>query len=313
MDTYLLVDIGATYTRLAYGWEEKETPVIKGLEKHETPDDPDRLAGLITRYAERVGSYRTVSIASIGPLDVWKGWILETPNRKLGPYPLKPVLEETLGATVFILNDCQAAVWGEYWYGRNRGTRNMVYITFSTGIGAGVLVDGRLLFGRNGNAHEVGHIVLDYKSDIKCGCGGRGHWEAFTGGGNIPQATRILLEDYNGPQTVFYNKLLAGSFTVKELFEESENGDPAARHVVNRILQVSAAGIASVIAAYDPEIVVLGGTVFHKGLSRYTDELKRTVDSYSLFKGVVIEASSFPGVEPLVGALAVAAHPPIYT
>jgi glucokinase len=313
LDRYILVDIGATYTRLAYGYEENGRPILDHLEKYETPDNPDSLVEVISQYAERMREFSSVSIASIGPLDVWKGWILETPNKKLGPYPIKPALEELIGVSVHLLNDCQAAVWGEYWYGRNRGTRNMVYITFSTGIGAGVLVDGRLLLGKKGNAHEVGHMVLDYNTDIKCGCGGIGHWEAFAGGGNIPRVTRVLLEDYTGPRTRFYNRLIAGDFTVKELFDKSDKGDPAAKYVVDRILRISAAGIASVIAVYDPEVLVLGGTVFHRGLSNYMDKLKSLVDSYSVFRDVKIESATFPGMEPLIGAFAAVMHSPIYT
>ncbi len=72
-----------------------------------------------------------------------------------------------------------AAVWGEYLFGIGKGADNLIYMTFSTGIGAGIIVDGHLLVGKDGNAHEIGHLVIDINSGIQCGCGGYGHWEAL--------------------------------------------------------------------------------------------------------------------------------------
>ncbi|MCE4607026.1 MAG: ROK family protein [Desulfurococcales archaeon] len=303
MKRVLLVDIGATNTRLAIGWEEGK-PVLSGLIQVRTPSSGEALVDLIVEYAGERKGFSIVSIASIGPLDLGKGWILETPNKEIGPYPIVEALQGKLGVPVFLLNDCQAAVWGEYVYGRYRGTRNMVYITLSSGVGAGAIVDGRLLMGRKGNAHEVGHFVVDYKSEAKCGCGGHGHWEAYVGGKNIPRNVKELIEGYSGARTSFYHRLVEGSFTVEELFHQSFIGDPAAKYVVDRIVRVTAAGLSSVIAAYDPEIIVLGGTVFHKGLSRFLNEIINYLEFYSLNKNVFLTVSSYPGREPIIGALA---------
>ncbi|MCE4613904.1 MAG: ROK family protein, partial [Desulfurococcales archaeon] len=187
MKRILLVDIGATNTRLAIGWEEEKQPVLSDVVQMRTPSSGEALVNLIVEYAKEKKNFSIASIASIGPLDLRKGWILETPNKEIGPYPIVEALQDKLGAPVILLNDCQAAVWGEYVYGNYKGIQNMVYITLSSGVGAGAIVDGHLLIGKSGNAHEVGHFIVNFNGKVRCGCGGLGHWEAYVGGKNIPR------------------------------------------------------------------------------------------------------------------------------
>jgi glucokinase len=310
MDSILVIDIGATNTRIAVGWEERNRPIISDLILMKTPVNASELVESIVEYAEKRKGIRLASIASIGPLDLRRGWILETPNTEIGPYPIVDVLSERLGVPVLLLNDCQAGVWGEYVYGKYKGTSNMVYITLSSGVGAGAIVDGHLLIGRTGNAHEVGHFVVDYNSKVKCGCGGLGHWEGYVGGKNIQRSARDLLDSYTGPRTLFYEKGITGRFSVEELFNYASKGDEAALYLIDEIVRITAAGVSSVIAAYDPEVILFGGTVYHKGLSNYMNAVERYLETYALHWDVVIAPSTFPGEEPLIGALASALHKP---
>ena len=140
-----------------------------------------------------------------------------------------------------VANDCVAAVWGEYLLGTGRGYDNLVYITLSTGIGAGVIVDGHLLLGKDGNAHEVGHLVIDYRG-IKCGCGGIGHWEAYASGRNLPNLIRILAKDYRGMITEALDLALNNSLTAPKLFRLWSDGDEFANYVVDELARINAAG-----------------------------------------------------------------------
>jgi len=308
MKRVLLVDIGATNTRLAIGWEEENQPILYDIVQIETPSSGEALVDWIVEYARKKKGLSMASIASIGPLDLGKGWILETPNINIGPYPIVEAIHNKLGVPVVLLNDCQAAVWGEFIYGKYRGTQNMVYITLSSGIGAGAIVDGHLLIGKTGNAHEVGHFVVNFDGKVRCGCGGLGHWEAYVGGKNIPRNTSELIKDYSGSKTPFYYKIVEGNFTVEELFNHSIEADPVANYVIEKIILITAAGISSIIAAYDPEIIILGGTLFHKGLSRFLDKITGYLKLYSLIENVVLTVSSYPEKEPLIGALAAGIH-----
>ncbi len=311
-DAVLLVDIGATKTRLALGREEKGNPVIWSLETSETPGTWEGVLELITTYASIHKGFSKISISSIGPLDLGKGVVLDTPNRRMGSYPLRDSLEERLGREVILYNDCQAAVWGEHVYGRFKGVANMVYITLSTGIGAGVIVDGHLLLGAHGNAHEAGHIVIDYDSILECGCGGRGHWEAYGGGGNTARMTRWFALRYKGAKTECYDKALGEGLSPEELFSCINRGDEFASSVAGFLHRVHAAGVASVIAAYDPEVILFGGALFYSWPGDFLGETRRLVRGYLLNTGYtpLLAASSYPGIEPLIGALATVLHAP---
>jgi glucokinase len=93
------------------------------------------------------------------------------------------------------LNDCAAAVLGERHFGAGKGLENLAYVTLSTGLGGGAIVDGHLLIGKDGNAVEVGHITIDPGSSLICGCGSPGHWEAYSSGSNIPNFVKHSLRD----------------------------------------------------------------------------------------------------------------------
>ncbi|MEB3755855.1 MAG: ROK family protein [Desulfurococcales archaeon] len=309
MKRVLLVDIGATNTRLAIGWEEENQPTLYDIVQKKTPSSGEALVDRIVGYARKRKELSMASIASIGPLDLRKGWILETPNISIGPYPIVETLRSKLRVPVVLLNDCQAAVWGEFIYGKYRGTKNMVYITLSSGVGAGAIVDGHLLIGKRGNAHEVGHFIVNFDGKVRCGCGGLGHWEAYVGGKNIPRNAWELINDYSGSKTPFYYKIIGNNFTVEELFNYATEADPVANYLIEKILMITAAGISGVIAAYDPEIIILGGTLFHKGLSRVLDKIVNYLKLYSLHENVTLSVSSYPAKEPLVGALAAGIHP----
>ncbi|MCE4606633.1 MAG: ROK family protein, partial [Desulfurococcales archaeon] len=166
-----------------------------------------------------------------------------------------------------------------------------------------------LLIGKSGNAHEVGHFIVNFNGKVRCGCGGLGHWEAYVGGKNIPRNAWELINDYSGSKTPFYYKIVEGNFKVEELFNYSIKADPVVNYVIEKILMITAAGISSVIAAYDPEIIILGGTLFHKGLSRFLDKIVSYLKLYSLHENVVLSVSSYHAREPLVGALASGIHP----
>ena len=134
---------------------------------------------------------------------------------------------------------------------------DMVYLTLSTGIGAGVAVDGQVLRGWGGNVGEVGHFVVDPEGDRTCGCGRAGHWEAYAAGANVPDYARSLAEEFQGETDL---PLDADDFTAEDFFELA-GSDVFADLLVHRIARWNAQGIANLIHAFAPSIVSIGGSV----------------------------------------------------
>jgi len=260
----LALDIGASWIKAAIGSEERiiarvRSPTYKG---EDTKAFTDQILKTIKDLPdELLKSVVSIGIGTIGPLDLNKG-ILYPPNVKAKGIPLVKNLLENLDFTIYLANDCVAAVIGEWFFGKGRGFENLVYITISTGIGAGVIVDGRPILGKDGNAHEVGHLVLDKDSKVLCGCGGYGHWEALASGAGIYNTVLEVFKEYRGERTPLWGRVNRGErVSAREIYEANKLGDNLAKEIVERCNEIHAAGIASVINSYDPERLILGGSI----------------------------------------------------
>jgi glucokinase len=263
---YLAVDIGATNTRIALGTRNG----ILSKKTYRTPrtGGPNVIAEKIYEEATReydglLASVKRIGVATIGPVNIREGSVQNTPNLPIHSFPLKKPLEKLFGRKTIVLNDAVAGAYGEWIYGGGRGYKNLVYVTLSTGVGGGAIVNGHLLIGKMGNAHEIGHIVVNYDDNIPCGCGGHGHWEAYAGGANIPRTAMIIAEKHRGEyDTRAYYEALQGRLTPPLLFQRYREGDDYAKLLVGIIIEATIAGLASTINLYDPEIVLIGGSIY---------------------------------------------------
>ncbi len=315
MDYYVAVDIGATNTRIALG--SRQGLIAKKVFR--TPRSGDPLVIPEKIYREAVGEYgeyfdkiRGIGIATIGPVNIREGSVENTPNLPIHSFPLKKPLEKLFGRRVIVLNDAVAGAYGEWIYGCGRGYENLLYVTMSTGIGGGAIVDGNLLIGKLGNAHEIGHIVVNYDDPIPCGCGGHGHWEAYAGGANIPRTARIIAERLGGIyNTRAYREALEGRLTPQLLFQRYREGDGFAEYLVEQIISASAAGLASAINLYDPEIVLISGSIFLNNEDIILEPLKAKTLEHIITKPLVIKPACLQGDAPLYGALAAVINPPL--
>lgn len=313
MKYYLAVDVGATKTRIALCDENGVLEKVVEL----TPREGDELtiANLITntvrqkweRFIENVAS---IGIGTIGPVDIRRGRVVNTPNLPIRSFQLLEPLVRAFHKPVFVANDAVSSVWGEVHYGVARGRENVVYVTLSTGVGVGVVVDGHLLIGKEGNAHEAGHIVVAYDSDIKCGCGGTGHWEAFAGGANIPRVAKYLARKtgLKTPLSELLDKNI--DVTARDVFEYYRRGDELAKIVVETYVRATAAGLASVINTYDPELVILGGGVFLNNTDILLEPIIERVRVNIVTSMPDFAVTSLGDDVGLFGALAIATHTP---
>ncbi len=259
---FLAVDIGATNIRVASG--DPSGLRSRLSEETDRENGPLGVSAQIVRMAHELGmdSVESVGVGSIGPIDIASGSIVDTPNLPFKNIPVTEHLREEFHAPVSLLNDCAAAVLGERHFGAGRGLENLAYVTLSTGLGGGAIVDGHLLIGKDGNAVEVGHITIDPGSPLICGCGSPGHWEAHSSGSNIPNFVRHSLLDGDGGSLLY--ELSGGdleALNAEILFSAAEAGDVTALRVVEELGKVNAVGFANVVNAYDPELITIGGSI----------------------------------------------------
>lgn len=215
-----------------------------------------------------------IGIASIGPLDYRRGGAACSPNVPFAFIPLVGPLRQAFRVPVSLFNDCNAAVRGEQRFGAGRDKRNIVYITISTGIGAGVIADGKLLLGKSGNAAEVGHFTVDTKYNLRCTCKrGDGHWEGYASGRNIPKFFTQWARTHG--------KKIRHTFqTAKDIFAAGRARDPAVREFLDELSKINARAISNIIVAYDPELITIGGSVALRNPSRILHGIKKYVDRY---------------------------------
>ena len=205
-----------------------------------------------------------IGIASPGPLDIAKGCVDGSPNLPgWTGYSIEKSLSTFFNLPARIDNDANAAALGEYKFGAGKNKKNMVYITVSTGIGGGVIVDGRLMRGANGNAAELGHLTLNIAGPA-CPCGANGCLEMYASGTAIARRTREAIQA--GAQSQILN--LAGSIdeiTTHHILTALEKNDVLAQKIWNETTEYLGRGLAVVINSFNPELIVVGGGVTAAG------------------------------------------------
>ena len=301
------VDIGATNIRVAIGGE-------KGL-KAKRSDATDRLNGpegvprQIARMIRSLGvEPAAIGVGSIGPLDTKRGAIGATPNFAFKHIPIVAPLEAEFNVPVQIMNDCNAAVIGEHLYGAGKGLDNIFYVTLSTGLGGGAIVDGNPLNGKDGNAPEIGHLTLDPDSELVCGCGCRGHWEAYCSGANIPNFARILLRNRDLEEGLLLKMVGGdlGKLTSEMIFDAARRRDGDAVFIVDEVGKANAVGFANIVNAFDPELITIGGSVAMNNPELIVEPIKRRIDKHLINRKPEIRLTPLGADVVLFGGLAIA-------
>ena len=304
MTTAIAVDLGGTNLRAAL--IDSDATILAHatvLTPTTGPSGEAITAAIIARIEALLASpegrrVTAIGVASAGPLDLDRGWVVNSPNIAFSVVEITRPLRERFGLPVTLINDARAGVLGERWAGAARGSDNVVYITLSTGIGGGAVVNGRLLLGMDGNAGEIGHIPVDTRYNLTCGCGYRGHWEGYASAKHIPRFFTVWREEADVRQVAFD----AGS--TRAIFEAARAEDPVALAFMEALGEVNARGVSAVIVAYNPEVIVLDGP-----LARYYGDIiirymEPCIDRYLTLPRIVV--SGLRGRSPLIGAAAYA-------
>ena len=315
----LAADIGGTLIRVAIAdpqgriLEKASTLVPKTSDAKAVPM---KVLELCDALSAKYGGRRLiskVSIAAIGPLDMTKGAIIRPANMPYDVVPIADVLRDYFDATLIILNDCNAAAIAEKRIGAGKNVDDVVYITMSSGIGGGVVLDGRLLLGKDGNAAEIGHTVVDMSMGMVCGCGKKGHWEAYCGGNSMPKFAKFLAESkYDNVNSTLARKLREGTHTVsaKDIFNYARAGDEFALIFINTIAEINGAGVANVVDTFDPSVISIGGSVALNNVDLVVEKLKPFVEQYAINRVPDIVPTPLGHDAPLIGAVLAAMDPP---
>ena len=261
MKKYLAIDLGGTKLAVSLFNDDKLVDKISEATLREGNDTvvPEQIirmsADIIAKNKLSFDGTSGVGVSSCGP------FIIKNGNKFLAkPYlcggltggkyapnewkeiPLESVLKKTFPGVV-IQNDCVAAVKAEKMFGAGKESDNFVYVTWSTGLGTGAIVDGHLISGKNGNAPHLGHIIVTKEDQHLCGCGQYGHMEGEVAGGAL-------------------GRQYGERATAKEVFEKYRKGEDKAIKIVERAVDLFSLGLASMNAILDNEFFSIGGSVF---------------------------------------------------
>jgi glucokinase len=225
-----------------------ESVVTEALSRH--GGSRDRIAG--------------VGVGCPGPLDLTRGRIIDTPNLDWPDYPIRERISARLGLRATLDNDANCATYGEWWQGAARGARHAAGITLGTGIGGGLILDGRLVHGANGGAGELGHTTIDFDGR-PCACGNRGCLEAYASGTSIAARAREGIEA--GAESEIA-RLVDGDLsrvTALTVYDALLLGDGHARAVMLETAELLGAGLANLVNLFNPEVIVVMGGVTKAG------------------------------------------------
>ncbi len=261
------VDIGGTTVKMGLFTADGEL-----LDKWEIPTDrsnggenvPADIAAAIRSKCEEKGlNKEDITGAGIGvPGPVAPdGTVMKCANLGWGEFNVNEKMSALTGLKCSALNDANAAALGELWRGSAKGYKNMVFITLGTGVGGGIVIDGKVVHGIHGGGGEIGHIVVNPKEEAVCGCGGHGHLEQYASATGIVRMAKIALAD---PKCTSSLKSI-DNISCKDIFDAAKTGDATAVELVDTLGSYLAQALSGVAATCDPEVYVIGGGVSKAG------------------------------------------------
>jgi len=248
------IDIGGTKTALVMG--TLEAKILRRTEFLTPIADPFDIA--ISKIENAVDNFifdwhkdgnnkpRAISVAIGGPLDIEKGILFSPPHlANWGTAPVKPNLQEYFKLPVFVEHDGNAGALAEYYFGAGQGSRNLIFITMGTGLGAGIILNGVIYHGSSDAAGEVGHIRMADQGPLEYGK--VGSWEAFCSGSGIVKFAKLRSPDLWGPQT-----------TTHEIVQRALAGDPTAIELIDEVGRWLGKGLALLVDILNPDMIIIG-------------------------------------------------------
>lgn len=283
-DIFLGIDLGGT--KIIAGLVDREGQIFaRQHRKTQASEGPtavlhrliDAATQLLTAENLHRGQVAAIGVAAPGPIDARSGVVTAPPNLPGWiDVPLGQLIQNELGAPTFLENDGNAAALAEHRFGAGRGADHMIYVTASTGIGGGLILDGSLYSGATGAAAEVGHMTILPQGPL-CGCGNRGCLEALASGTAIAREARERVA--RGAPTVI-TELAEGNLdriSAKLVAQAANQGDAEAEAILSEAMNYLGLGMANLVNLFNPQLIVIGGGLTKMG-ERLFGPVRRIID-----------------------------------
>lgn len=301
---YIGVDIGGTKTSVSVG--NKQGRILK-KEKFPTSTPEQTIPKIVSYIATFSKKYdiHALGLSAPGPVSTKKKKLIAPPNLpNWENFPIVEELKKKIDHPIFFNNDANAAVLAEYYFGEFAGTSDMIYLTVSTGMGAGIICSNKLLQGVTDTAGEVGHITLETFSDKKSG-GIIGSFESFCGGYAMAKYTQATIQKLKIDTSLASKRNL----TMEDIVDAVRKKDPYAIEVFEQYIFRLAHGISTLIMILNPKVITLGTIAQHAG-DLLMKPLKKKLKTFcwdAPLKAVKIKPSILKNIGD-VGAIALAIH-----
>ena len=260
---YLGVDIGGTAVKIgsvdetgtvlrtetyAVNFDDYETPILQTVVQS--------CHIFLKKKGERAKEYEGIGVSATGAISTKEGLVAGAAGhiKNWIGSPIRDVMEQEFGIPVQVLNDANAAALGEAWIGAAKGKKNVVVVTIGTGVGGGILVDGRILLGASGFAGELGHVPIQYLGE-DCTCGNKGCLEHYGSTSALVRNVRKLVRE---------NKITnveEDAVDGRWIFEQASEGNETVQEILHAWIESIAAGIVGFVHLFNPELVLIGGGV----------------------------------------------------
>lgn len=265
------VDLGGT--NISVGVVDEDFNIIgRGKTKTNSPRPAEEIfediAKCISMAADDAGisldEVNVIGVGTPGSVNDETGYIDYSNNLRFDKVPAKQMLEELTGKPCFFANDASCAALGELYAGAGKGCKNLIAITLGTGVGSGIVIDGKVFRGANSAGGEIGHTVINVNG-AECTCGRKGCWESYASATALIAQTKQAMEE--NPESKMWN--CAGndieSVNGRTAFDAMRMGDEAAKAVVDKYIYYVAVGIINVINVFQPDVLCVGGGICNEG------------------------------------------------
>ncbi len=265
------VDLGGT--NISVGVVDEDFNIIgRGKTKTNSPRPAEEIfediAKCISMAADDAGisldDVNIIGVGTPGSVNDETGYIDYSNNLRFDKVPAKQMLEELTGKPCFFANDASCAALGELYAGAGKGCKNLIAITLGTGVGSGIVIDGKVFRGANSAGGEIGHTVINVNG-AECTCGRKGCWESYASATALIAQTKQAMKE--NPESKMWN--CAGndieSVNGRTAFDAMRMGDEAAKAVVDKYIYYVAVGIINVINVFQPDVLCVGGGICNEG------------------------------------------------
>ena len=261
---YFGVDIGGTATKIG-AFEQRGTLLSKWEIKTDTSEAGSlilpNVAEEILHYARNLSRVTAIGVGIPGPVQRG-GYVKRCVNLGWGDFnPARELAAILRGVPVFAGNDANMAAMGEYWQGSGKDADSLVFITLGTGVGGGIIIDGKMIFGSGGLGGEIGHIPVNPNETIPCNCGHIGCLDQTASATGIVRSAQRLLEKSDAPSALRDIEPL----TARDVVDAARRGDALAEEAFDHCMYFLGKGMAMLTNIVDPELFIIGGGVSKAG------------------------------------------------